>query len=216
MRQLKNTEIEIELTTKCAYNCTICPREKMTRNVGGMSMELYKKIIDEGVQRGLKNLTLCGFGEPLLDKYFIERLKYAKKKKLYVTTDTTGYLLKESLAEELIKSRLDNIRISIFSTTKDIYYKLHKLDTFDLVLKRVNELIELKKKLNSKYPKIGVYFVEDKLNKHQIEDFKKYWLKRVDEVNIWKAHNWINSYEFRKKNFKRKKLVEDLRTGRSR
>ena len=157
MKMLKNKEVVFELTNKCAYHCTICPREKMTRDKGVMSMELYKKIIDEAIPKGMEFVTLLGFGEPMLDKYFLERVKYAKEKKLSVSTDTTGYLLKEKISEELIKLKMDNIRFSCFSTTKEIYKKLHNLDTFDLAIERINKLLELKKKFNSIYPKTGVY-----------------------------------------------------------
>ena len=146
MNMLKNKEVVFELTNKCAYHCTICPREKMSRDKGVMSMELYKKIIDEAIPKGLEFVTLLGFGEPMLDKHFVDRVKYAKEKKLSVSTDTTGYLLKEQISEELINLKMDNMRFSFFSTTREIYHKLHNLDTFDLALGRINKLLELKKK----------------------------------------------------------------------
>jgi radical SAM protein with 4Fe4S-binding SPASM domain len=202
---LKNSEIVFELTNKCAYHCTICPREKMTRDQGVMSMELYQKIIDEAIPKGLKYVTLLGFGEPMLDKYFVERVKYAKEKGLFVSTDTTGYLLKESIAKELINLKMDSMRFSCFSTTKEVYYKLHNLDTFDLAVTRINKLLEIKKELKSEYPKTGIYFVRQELNKNQTQDFINYWKDKVDEVNVWEAHNWIDSFDLRNKGYKRKK-----------
>ena len=213
MKMLKNKEVVFELTNKCAYHCTICPREKMTRDQGVMSMELYKKIIDEAIPRGLEFVTLLGFGEPMLDKYFLDRVRYAKEKKLSVSTDTTGYLLKEKLAEELINLKMDSIRFSCFSTTKEIYHKLHYLNTFDLAIQRINKLIELKNKHNSIYPKTGVYFVRQDLNRHQTEDFINYWKDRVDEVNVWEAHNWTDTLELRSKNYKRKKTCGRPHSG---
>ena len=213
MKVLKNKEVVFELTNKCAYHCTICPREKMTRDQGVMSMELYKKIIDEAVPKGIECVTLLGFGEPMLDKYFVERVEYAKEKKLYVSTDTTGYLLKEKISEELIKLKMDSMRFSCFSTTKEIYKKLHNLNTFDLAIERINKLLELKKKFNSKYPKTGVYFVKQELNKHQTQDFIDYWENRVDEVNVWEAHNWVDAFDLRSKNYKRKKTCGRPNSG---
>jgi MoaA/NifB/PqqE/SkfB family radical SAM enzyme len=213
MNMLKNKEVVFELTNKCAYHCTICPREKMSRDKGVMSMELYKKIIDEAIPKGLEFVTLLGFGEPMLDKHFVDRVKYAKEKKLSVSTDTTGYLLKEQISEELINLKMDNMRFSFFSTTREIYHKLHNLDTFDLALGRINKLLELKKKLNSNYPKTGVYFVRQELNKHQTEGFIDYWKDRVDEVNVWEAHNWTDALDLRSKNYKRKKTCGRPQSG---
>jgi radical SAM protein with 4Fe4S-binding SPASM domain len=146
-----------------------------------------------------------GYGEPMLDKFFLERIEFCKLKGLSVTTDTTGYLLKDELIRGLIDTQLDNIRFSIFSTTREIYHKLHNLDTFDIVYSRINKFLEFKKKKKSKLPITGVYFVEQELNKHQTQDFISYWKDKVNFVNVWKAHNWIDTYDLRKKNYKRKK-----------
>ena len=85
MIKLKNPEIRFETTNKCAYHCNICPRELMTREEGVMSMELFKKIIDDALPLGLKFVTLTGFGEAMLDKHFLERVEYCKSKNLYVS-----------------------------------------------------------------------------------------------------------------------------------
>lgn len=205
MPTIKNPEYVFELTNKCAYHCTICPRELMTRDQGVMTMDLFEKIINEGIDHGLKHVSLIGFGEPMLDKFFVERVKLCKSKNLIVSTDTTGYLLKEDISKELIDLQIDDIRFSCFATTKEIYYKLHNLNTFDLAYARINKFLELKKKKGTKLPVTSIYFVEQELNKHQTQDFINYWEGRVDFVNVWAAHNWIDSYEFRNKNFKRKK-----------
>ena len=205
MRRLKNTEIRFETTNKCTYHCKICPREEMTRDQGIMSMELYKRLIIEGIERGLKYVTLTGFGEAFLDKHFIERAMFAKSCGLYVSVDTTGFALKQSIAQELIQMEFDFIRFSIFATTKEVYKKVHNLDKFDIVLSNVLQLMDLKSEKNSIFPKVGVYYVEQPENKHQTNDFLNFWVGKVDEVNAWKAHNWIDTYNFRKKGYKRKK-----------
>lgn len=213
MLKLKNPEIRFETTNKCAYHCKICPRELMTRDEGVMSMELFKKIIDDALPLGLKFVTLTGFGEAMLDKHFLERVEYCKSKKLYVSMDTTGYLLKDQIIEGLLKHNFDFIRFSVFATTKDIYKEVHNLDTFELSLQRINKLLDLKKQKNSIFPKTGVYFVIQEENQHQINDFINYWNGRVDEVDVWKSHNWIDTYNYREKSKKRKKTCGRPQSG---
>jgi MoaA/NifB/PqqE/SkfB family radical SAM enzyme len=211
--KLKNPEIRFETTNKCAYHCKVCPRELMTRDEGVMSMDLFKKIIDDAIPLGLTTVTLTGFGEAMLDKHFSERVEYCKKKNLFVSMDTTGYLLKDRIIDDLIKFKFDFIRFSVFATTREVYKEVHNLDTFDLALKRINKLIDEKKKNNSLYPKTGVYFVIQKENQDQINDFIKYWENRVDEVDVWKSHNWIDTYDLRKKTEMRKKTCGRPKSG---
>jgi len=37
----------IEPTNNCNFDCIMCPRPNMTRPIGNMSLDLFKKIIDE-------------------------------------------------------------------------------------------------------------------------------------------------------------------------
>ena len=60
MPTIKNPEYVFELTNKCAYHCTICPREKMTRDEGVISMDLFKEIINQGIKNGLRWASLLG------------------------------------------------------------------------------------------------------------------------------------------------------------
>ena len=55
------------------------------------------------------------------------------------------------------------------------------------------------------FPKVGVYYVEQPENKHQTNDFLNFWVE--NDGDAWKAHNWIDTYNFRKKGYKRKKLA---------
>jgi len=74
--------LDIETTNICNLS-GMCPRTIQIDNetyvdIGTMDMGLYKKIIDEGEENGLYSIKLQYLGEPLLDKYICERIKYAK------------------------------------------------------------------------------------------------------------------------------------------
>lgn len=47
--------ITVELTNQCNVSCTFCPRQSVDMKIGFMSMELYKKIIDEASDHCLLN-----------------------------------------------------------------------------------------------------------------------------------------------------------------
>ena len=57
----------------------MCPRGNHTRKQNIMDMELFKKIVDEvAVLDTIREVCLSGFGEPLIDKNLIEKIKYCK------------------------------------------------------------------------------------------------------------------------------------------
>jgi len=78
-----------------------------------MSEQLFKTIIDQGVSAGVTDVLLQGFGEPLLDKEYVSKVRYAKKagiKRVHCVTN--GILLGKVTAEELLRAGIDAINIS--------------------------------------------------------------------------------------------------------
>ena len=72
--------LTIETINICNANCTFCAYQYQTRDTGTMSLELYKKIILQyaaDIGGGDLNLTPT-VGEPLADKFIIERIKFAR------------------------------------------------------------------------------------------------------------------------------------------
>ena len=43
-------------------------------------------------------------------------------------------------------------------------------------------------------------------NRHQMEDFKKRWMGVVDDIAIWKPHNWSDGRQFRPLNDSQRKV----------
>ena len=203
--QLINPEIRFETTNFCNYKCQVCPRDKMTRPKGTMDLGLFERLVDEGVKAGLKYVILTSFGEPLMDKYFIQRVKIVKKYGLYVAIDTNGFLLNEDLSKELIDLRFDDIRVSVFGTNPEIYKKMMGFDGYKCVVSNIENLLLLRKEMDLDFPKVGVYYAQTDENKEFTKEFIELWEGKVDEVSVWKAHNWINTYKFRGLNGTRKK-----------
>jgi len=88
--------IFIEPTNYCNYKCTICPITSMKRKKGFMNLDLFKKIVDEASNIGIKRINLQMYGEPLLHPKLLEMIRYAKSKKSFeVWFDTNVYLLDE-------------------------------------------------------------------------------------------------------------------------
>src|ERR1700704_696229 len=62
--------VSIETTNICNANCVFCAYQYQTRPTGIMSVELFRKIIDEYSELGGGELGLTPtVGDPLIDKH---------------------------------------------------------------------------------------------------------------------------------------------------
>ena len=199
--QLKDPEIRFEVTNKCNYKCIMCPRELQTRKQGDMSVELFKKVFDEGLNIGMKMATLVSYGEPFADKKFLDKVKYAKQKapeiELYVITN--GSYVNKDIANSLIDYEFDKIRFSWYGVSKESYGKVHGVDDKykNIVTKNIEYLINERNKRGKIKPHIEVYFLQMKENEHEVDEFKNQWINIADDVSIWKPHNWSNGRHYR-------------------
>lgn len=204
--KIQNREIRFEVTNLCNAKCIVCPREKMNRSQGILDMKLYMQVLDEAYKMGARVVSLENYGETFIDPLFFERAAYAKGKGMSVYTITNGSLFNETLADKSIYF-LDKIRFSIYGTTKEVFEAIHKGLKFEDVISNIEYLIKEKPKNGNKMPKIEVYFLMIEENKHQVEEFKKVWLGRVDDIAIWMPHNWSDGRQFRKLDGNRKKVT---------
>jgi len=188
--------VVIENTSFCNSSCSMCPHSVMRRKQGTMKTDLFRKIIDQCNKFGVKQVGLHNFGEPLMDKDFIEKVRYATQKKNFcVGTSTNAALMGSEIAKEIILSGLDTINFSIDAFTKSSYEKIRVGLPFEEVIKNVENFIDIRKQLSRKKPEIIVDFIETELNKGEKELFINKWKGQVDKVNITTLHAWGGSYE---------------------
>ncbi|MBN2478867.1 MAG: SPASM domain-containing protein [Parachlamydiales bacterium] len=149
MSLLNFFEVRIENTNACFYKCKMCPREKLNRKIGVMSKDDFIVIM-----KRLKDFNgsfhLHGFGEPLLDRGLIEKVKIAKKfhpKSSVGLISTLGVKVEKEYFQKLILAGLDAIIISIYGFSDKTYKKIHNFDGFSLAKKNMTFLSNAMKKL---------------------------------------------------------------------
>lgn len=109
----KPSRINIENTNICTANCTFCSHQNMKRKQGIMDMELFKKVVDDAVGWDIDCLVLTGFGEPLLDPHFFERVAYCRKKGVrWVTANANARFISKTNAFKLLESGIDEVYVS--------------------------------------------------------------------------------------------------------
>ena len=158
------THLDIESTGVCNLRCPFCatgtknwgPNER-----GYMEMELYRKIIDEGVREGLFAIKLSFRGEPTLHQQLPEMVAYAKEKGILdVYFNTNGTLLTEKLIHRLIDAGLDRISVSFEGIEKEPYEKQYRVGAkFDRVIENVRRLKKIRDERGREIPQIRIQSV---------------------------------------------------------
>ncbi|MBN2578179.1 MAG: SPASM domain-containing protein [Pirellulales bacterium] len=137
--------VRIETTNACNARCTICPHRRLQRPIVRMEEPLYRRLIDQCVQHGCREVHLHNFGEPLLDKHLEERIAYAKQRGIpKVKIFSNGSLLTEERSRGLIQSGLDEIKISFDGATPEEFEAIRTPLKFDTVVQNVVRLAALR------------------------------------------------------------------------
>ena len=163
--------LTVDPTNICNLECRFCPtgQKRGSRPQKVMDMNLYKSIMDK-IGKYLLYVEFCNWGEPLLNKNMAQMIKIAKEYEAQTFLSTNlNVNLTENMAEELVKSGLDRMTISIDGASQKTYEIYRKNGNIDLVFKNIKLLAEAKKKFNSITPHLHWQFLVFKHNEHEIE-----------------------------------------------
>ncbi len=167
IRKFAPFQVVIEPTTACNLRCPLCPRDKLKRKHGQMSLSDFKKIID-GFPRTVKLAELYFMGEPLLHRNIFEMTKYLKSKKIRVRLSTNAVLLKK-LAKQLVNSGIDELVLSLDGASKQTHEKYRIGSDFNKIVAGVKKLTKLKgEKLE-----VTLQFIVMKHNEHEIDKIRE-------------------------------------------
>lgn len=193
--RLKNPEVRIENTSKCNAHCTICPREKMTRAKVTMPLEHFKLLVDQANGMGATTVTVFGYGEPLVDKGIVDKIKYCSDMGLNTFITTNAFCLSTQVACDLIRAGLKHIRFScngLFGT----YEKVHTPLRFGTVLRNIANFIRINRVKYDNPVRVDVSITP--MHGETVETFLDFWGRfNLDGIEIWRPHNWAGGRFYR-------------------
>jgi len=182
--------ISIEPTNYCNLRCLQCPTgvQGLSRPAGMISMELYRRIIDD-ISPYTFYLILYFQGEPFLHPEFSELVSYARSKKMYVVTSTNGHYLKNDVeVRKIVDSGLNVLIVSIDGLTQEVYQKYRIGGDLEVVNEGIKRLLDVRREKKSSLPRVYLQFIVMKHNEHQVPDLKSYARNiGVDKVLIKSA-----------------------------
>jgi radical SAM protein with 4Fe4S-binding SPASM domain len=162
--------------------------------MGTMSLETFKKVVDEAVAGGTKAITMASRGEPLMHKKLPEMLEYAKGKFLEIKLNTNGTRLTEQLCHDILSAGVNELVFSIDAEEKELYEKIRVRGKFENVISNMVMFNEIREK---HYPNSrttttasGVFFHEDQ----SIEKYTEFFNELVDNVAACNIENRWTTY----------------------
>ena len=194
------------ITEKCNFNCPMCHVAKSRlKNSSQLSFIDIKKIADQGSKHGI-SIQLSG-GEPLLHPEIIKIIKYLHQKKIVTGLVTNGLLL-EKYAQDIIKSGLDFIAISLDGPDEATQYQRGFVkNSFSKINKGIQTLVKLRG--SKSFPNIRLATVINKNNLHNFE--KIYSLAQKLKVDQWSLSHYFYYFDQIKKS--QNKFFKKYHTG---
>lgn len=153
----------------CNLRCTGCATALGYHRLppGVMDLERFKTLIDE-IKRSVFLVALYNSGEPFCHPHIFEMLDYLTASKIAVITSTNGHFFEtDEKAEQLVKSSVYMVIISLSGATQKVYEQYHQKGDLNLVIKNIKRINKAKKKLKKRIPILKLRFLIFDHNQHE-------------------------------------------------
>jgi MoaA/NifB/PqqE/SkfB family radical SAM enzyme len=165
-----------ETGARCLLRCPGCVSgsgDDGARSLAPLtSLDTFKALIDQTYERCFQ-VAFFTHGEPLLNEAVLAASEYARGKGLWTFMHSNLMPKVSDLGERLVNAGLCNLVVSIDGATQEVYELYRRGGQLELVLARLSEIADLKRKRRSQYPWITAKFIVFEHNWHEIELFGK-------------------------------------------
>jgi radical SAM protein with 4Fe4S-binding SPASM domain len=200
---VKPYRVKFQITNACNAKCKHCNLYLIKPEL--LSRDVVLKTLFDLSQLGCSDVDFTG-GEPTTHPDFIEFIKVAKNYGFNVKANTNGFLLTDKFSEQLIKSGLKELAISIDSYNPKEHDKRRRLKgSWQKAINGINFIDKYRRKYKTN-TKIILYSILSKdsyKNAPNVLDLKK--IANFDEINFIPIKDIEN-----KEDFLSKKQIEDF------
>ena len=169
--------VDIEPTNRCNAKCYFCPRDQ-TPHQGLMAPDVFEQALGRVVDLRAKfrelgrpdpNVSLCGLGEPLLNRHTPEFVQRVRDEGFSCTMSSNAALLDEARGHALLEAGLQRICINVGDRDGDYeeIYKLPYEKTRDNVLRF--------RDLAGDECDIFIVLVDHRRDPQHLADMRQYW-----------------------------------------
>lgn len=180
----------LNLTDMCNLRCKFCEIHYVLQKYPIQ----YKNFINLTILKRyysllsrMESLAFYGAtGEPLLNPYFSDIIRFLKNKnpEIFLSVNTNGLLLTDRNIKAMIETGFDDVLISVHSVSKETYqYLMGK--SYKGLVDNTKRLISERNKAHRKNPRVGLTFALNRVNAKDAPDYPKLGKKlKVDYINI--------------------------------
>jgi hypothetical protein len=147
--------------------------------------------VDQCLELGVRRYTLYLMNEPMLDRELPQRVACISRrirKPQSVKTTSHGGLLNARMAQGLLDSGLDKLKISMHSLTPHRYWSIMHL-RLERTLRNIDRFLELKARGGYRRPKVEIVVVDSIHNHDEIPALRNYWQARDVELVVATMEN---------------------------
>ncbi len=159
--------IQIQTFTGCNADCIFCPYGETyeTQPKGKMPPELFRRIIDEAAEHGVRRISPYLMNEPLMDRDLFEKVRYINERipdcKVVITSN--GHFLTPPIVEKILEAGagIHKLYVSFQGIDKDAYQKTMRGNMdFDRTMANVSQFIETQRSRGLDRPQLWITMVD--------------------------------------------------------
>lgn len=146
--------LQIETVNACNARCVFCAYPGMQREKGIMSLQLFRKIVQDYTAMGGGAVSLTPvLGEPLLDPHLLERIAFLQDnpaiRQISMTTNAIALEKYSNADVSYLLNALDFIQFSVGGLDSETYRTMFGVDHFDRITPAMDRLLALNEKVSS-------------------------------------------------------------------
>jgi MoaA/NifB/PqqE/SkfB family radical SAM enzyme len=170
--------VDIEPTNRCNAKCYFCPRDA-TPHQGLMTPDVFEQSLQRCVDlrgqlrtmdREDLRISLCGLGEPLLNKHTPSFVKRVRDEGFHCTMSSNAAILDEGRSNALLEAGLQGICINVGDRDAD-YEEIYKLP-FEKTRENILRFRDLAEGTDCD---IYIVLVDHRRDPDHLTEMRKYW-----------------------------------------
>jgi MoaA/NifB/PqqE/SkfB family radical SAM enzyme len=162
-------EAYFEVANRCNSKCATCPLTfSPQESARQLSLEEFISLVEQLPE--LRRAVLQGVGEPLLNRDLAPMIAHLKQRGVYTVFNTNAALLTYRRQVELVNSGLDELRVSLDSSTPETYLKMRGIPAFGRVVDNVAEMVRTRRAMAAQTPRVSIWMTGIRENLSELPD----------------------------------------------
>jgi len=177
----------LETVSTCNLKCPMCIHSIGYDHTQPMEDDVFD-IIEQSIREmNIPSVGMNQINEPFLDKKIFERTKRIASIDcvLDIHFNTNGLLLNRQNSLKILEiGAITRLLIGFDAFSKEAYEKMRYGSDYDKVMNNIMNFLELKEKMNKKFPVVRISFVRTSINEHEVDKWFEFWKDKVDYISV--------------------------------